>query len=316
MEDAMRTTIPLTVLATALACSLATAPAHARARVFVASYGNDSNPCTFLSPCRNFQQAVNVVDAGGEVTAIDSAGFGPITINDSVTITSPPGIEAGVVPTAGGNAVTINPSTAATITLRGLTLQGSGVGLNGIVLAATAPGTLNIIDCVVDSFTGTGILITPSSGGSHTLLIANSYAMNNGANGIEIDPLAASIIAYTIDQTTVTNNGASGTNAGILINAGAGFSNGTLSSVNASRNFIGVNVIGNNINNVAYIRNSIMTISSSGNDFSDTSTNGAVVFLFDSNQIGNLTNGGLINSDGTNDIISSFGGPIIPFTRK
>ena len=90
--------MPLSVLATALACSLASVPAQARARVFVASYGSDSNPRTFLSPCRNFQQAVNVVDAGGEVTAIDSAGFGPIAINKSVAITSPAGIEGGVVP--------------------------------------------------------------------------------------------------------------------------------------------------------------------------------------------------------------------------
>jgi hypothetical protein len=86
----MRTAIPLTVLVTGLACSLFTTPAHARARVFVASYGNDANPCTFLSSCRNFQQAVNVVDAGGEVTAIDSAGFGAINITKSVTITNRP----------------------------------------------------------------------------------------------------------------------------------------------------------------------------------------------------------------------------------
>ena len=61
----MRTAIPLTVLVTGLACSLFTAPAQARARVFVASYGNDSNPCTFGSPCKTFQQAVNVVDPNG-----------------------------------------------------------------------------------------------------------------------------------------------------------------------------------------------------------------------------------------------------------
>ena len=67
----MRTQLPLALLAAAFACSLGTAPANARARVFVASYGNDSNPCTFLSPCKTFQQAVNVVNAGGEVTAID-----------------------------------------------------------------------------------------------------------------------------------------------------------------------------------------------------------------------------------------------------
>jgi len=75
----MRTQLPFALLAITLACSLASPPAHARARVFVASYGNDSNPCTFGSPCRNFQQAVTVVDPGGEVTAIDSAGFGPVT---------------------------------------------------------------------------------------------------------------------------------------------------------------------------------------------------------------------------------------------
>ena len=104
----MRIAIPLTVLATALACLLATAPANARARVFVASYGNDSNPCSFGAPCRNFQQAVDVVDPGGEVTAIDSAGFGPISINKSVSITSPSGVEAGIVPVSGGDAITIS----------------------------------------------------------------------------------------------------------------------------------------------------------------------------------------------------------------
>jgi len=72
------------------------------------AYGSDSNPCTFLSPCRNFQQAVNVVDPGGEVTAIDSAGFGTVTItNKSVTITSPNGVEAGIAVPSGGAGITI-----------------------------------------------------------------------------------------------------------------------------------------------------------------------------------------------------------------
>ena len=95
----MRNRLLFAPLAAAFACSLLSAPAQAqRARTFVASYGNDSNPCTFGSPCKTFQQAVNVVAAGGEVTAIDSAGFGPITITQAVTITSPDGVEAGIVP--------------------------------------------------------------------------------------------------------------------------------------------------------------------------------------------------------------------------
>ena len=92
-----------------------------RARVFVASYGNDSNPCTFGSPCRNFQQAVNVVDPGGEVTAIDSAGFGPINITKAVTITSPAGVEAGIAaPASSSAAIGINAGTSDIINLSGL----------------------------------------------------------------------------------------------------------------------------------------------------------------------------------------------------
>src|SRR5215469_7800454 len=130
----MRTQLPFAVLAAAFACSLATAPANARARTFVASYGNDSNPCTFGSPCKTFQQAVNVVDAGGEVTAIDSAGFGPIKITKAVTITSPDGVEAGIIPDPiTVTAITINAGSSDTITLRGLTIStavGGQLGVN------------------------------------------------------------------------------------------------------------------------------------------------------------------------------------------
>src|SRR5215472_16479947 len=132
----MRTQLPVALLATALACSLATTPANARARVFVASYGNDSNPCTFGSPCKTFQVAVNAVDAGGEVTAIDSAGFGPINITQAVTITSPDGVEAGIVPAAFGTAITINAGANDAIVLRGLTLNGSGIGDTGVTFAS------------------------------------------------------------------------------------------------------------------------------------------------------------------------------------
>src|SRR5262252_4661203 len=146
----MRIAMPLIVLATALACSLASAPAHARARVFVASYGNDSNPCTFGSPCKTFQHAHDVVDAGGEVTAIDSAGFGPISINKSVSITSPDGVEAGVVASAGADAIDINAGANDAVVLRGLTLNGGGVAYNGIVF--NSGGSLTVSNCVVQNF--------------------------------------------------------------------------------------------------------------------------------------------------------------------
>src|SRR5215469_12087457 len=176
----MRTVIPLTVLATALACSLASEPAHARARVFVASYGNDSNPCTFGSPCKTFQHAVDVVDLDGEVTAIDSAGFGPINITKSVTITSPPGVEAGIAaPAAGGAAITINAN--GRVNLSGLTLDGAGVidstGISWNAVNGLFAGKLNVRDCVIRNFTQDGIDFAPGGGG--ILSVSNTVVSNN-----------------------------------------------------------------------------------------------------------------------------------------
>jgi hypothetical protein len=205
----MRTQLPLAVLAAALACSLFTAPAHARARVVVASYGNDANPCTFGSPCKTFQVAVNAVDAGGEVTAIDSAGFGPINITKAVTITSPNGVEAGIVASAGADAIDINAGANDAVALRGLTLDGGGVAYNGIVL--NSGGSLTITNCVAQNFvintltTGNGIFIQPTSG-TVNFAITNTIVSNNVA-GIRFLPPSGSPTANgTIDHVVATAN--------------------------------------------------------------------------------------------------------------
>jgi hypothetical protein len=200
----MRTQLPFVLIATALACSLTAAPAHARARVFVASYGNDSNPCTFGSPCKTFQQAVTVVDAGGEVTAIDSAGFGPISITKAVTITSPDGVEAGVVPTAGGDAIDISAGSTDAVVLHGLTLNGSGVGLHGIVF--NSGGNLTISNCNVHNFTGNGILIAPTSG-TLNFVVTNTTVSDNSNVGLYYVPPSGSTITHgVIDRVAAVNN--------------------------------------------------------------------------------------------------------------
>ena len=219
----MRTQLPFTLLATALACSLGTAPAQARARVFVASYGNDANPCTFGSPCKTFQHAHNVVDPDGEVTAIDGAGFGPINITKAVTITSPDGVEAGIVPAAGGNAINIDAGPTDAVVLRGLTLNGSGIAYNGVVF--NSGGSLTITNCVVQNFvnngnnTGNGLLIQSAGAvvldhvvtnhnqsgiavsGTPVVTISNSIASNNSTFGIALNGGVISI-----DNVSISGN--------------------------------------------------------------------------------------------------------------
>jgi hypothetical protein len=196
------------LITTSVASLLAAAPAHAaRLHTFVASYGSDGNACSFLEPCSTFNHALSQTDAGGEVTAIDSDGFGPINITQSVTITSPAGIEASVPPVAGATSVTIN-APGASVTLRGLTINGESTGSTGIDFQAGA--SLTVIDCVVQNFiangNGIGILIEPSSG-PVDFAITNTIVSNNDEYGIDYSPPSGSFNANgVIDHVVATGN--------------------------------------------------------------------------------------------------------------
>jgi hypothetical protein len=236
----MRATPTLALLVTAIACSLFAACAQAqRARVFVASYGSDANICTFGSPCKTFQNAVNVVADHGEVTAIDSAGFGPVTItNKSVTITSPDGVEAGIAVASGGTGITVNAGLTDTIVLRGLTIDGANVGSNGIVV--NSAGSLTVADCTLQNFvfaggaTGNGILMQPTSG-TLDFTITNTTASNNGNAGINYNPPSGSPSANGVIDHVVANTNQFGINV-YAGNATAGTTVVAVSNSNASNN--------------------------------------------------------------------------------
>jgi nitrous oxidase accessory protein NosD len=94
-------------------------------RTFVASYGNDANPCNLSQPCRNFAAAIAAVNAGGEVVALDSAGYGPVTITKSVSLIAPRAVYAAIAPTT-GHAITVSAGSGGVVRLRGLFLTAHG----------------------------------------------------------------------------------------------------------------------------------------------------------------------------------------------
>jgi hypothetical protein len=106
----------------------------AASRTFVSGLGADTGTCGRSAPCRSFAYALTQTASGGEITVLDSAGYGPVTITQSVTINNPGGVEAGITVPSGQNGITITAPSTANITLRGLTLLGGGVGASGIVL--------------------------------------------------------------------------------------------------------------------------------------------------------------------------------------
>src|SRR5437899_9635782 len=97
-------------------------------RTFVASNGNDMNSCNRTDPCRSFGAAIAQTNANGEVVAIDSAGYGPVTITQSATIVAPLGVHAGISVFM-GDGVTINAGMNDVIVLRNLYLHSQG-GVN------------------------------------------------------------------------------------------------------------------------------------------------------------------------------------------
>ena len=101
--------------------------AHAAAvRTFVSSAGNDGNAgsnCPRLSPCRNFAAAYAVTTSGGEIVALDAAGYGTITINSGVTII---GVEGALISVPTGTAgVTVNAGSNLVL-LRNILITGAG----------------------------------------------------------------------------------------------------------------------------------------------------------------------------------------------
>jgi len=312
----MRNATLLALLATTLACALFAAPAQAqRDRVFVASYGNDANPCTFGSPCKTFQNAYNVVAIGGEVTAIDSAGFGPLSIGHSVTITSPDGVEAGIAATVGGTAIAINAGPTDIVVLHGLTLDGTNAAAGGISFNG---GSLVVEKCVVRNMMANGIDFAPIQT-TASLAVSESSFINDGT-GINIEPQTTGTATVSIDRTGLYANqdyglyvagaeasgtvnvgmtdsvvaNTTGTNAVAGIYVTSGLNNAvtdlSLTHVLAERNLIGFYTSGNHAN--IYLGQSTAT----GNEQAWDITTSAHIFTYDDND---LSAGNQIASVGT-----------------
>src|SRR5688500_14707459 len=74
------------------------------ARTFVPTSGNDANPCSHPQPCRNFAAAITKTTPGGDVVALTSGGYGPVSIGMAVTLVGAPGVHAAITSTS-GNAI-------------------------------------------------------------------------------------------------------------------------------------------------------------------------------------------------------------------
>jgi hypothetical protein len=181
--------------------------ASAQQRTFVSTAGTDNPTCSRTAPCRNFAAAVAAVVDGGEVVALDSGGYGPVTIDKSVSIIGAPGAYVGISVFSGAG-VTVNAPGAATVVLRNLHLNSVG---GNIAIEEDAAANLRIENVVIAHFATAALAVTAVQ----TNITVRDSEFRDGALGVFLG--AGTIITGSIEHTRFDNNSA----AGLVLNGGS-----------------------------------------------------------------------------------------------
>src|ERR1700730_8022166 len=92
------------------------------AKTYVSRTGTDGGTCPSTSPCATFAYAITQTTAGGEISVLNRGEYGPVSINQSVSIVAE-GAEGGITPLAGYSGIAVN-APGGTVRLRGLTIDG------------------------------------------------------------------------------------------------------------------------------------------------------------------------------------------------
>jgi len=192
--------------------ALASSPAFGLVqRTFVASYGNDANPCSLALPCRAFSFAIAKVVDGGEVIALDSAAYGPVTISQSVSIIGSAGAYVGLSVIAPTNTVGVTINGAGIkVVLQNIAINALG-GTYGIRVLQAAE--VNVSGCAISNFTGAGIYATAANANLSVRDTLIRGSRGAAAPGIW---LAADMRAVLERARVVRNAG-----AGVRVEAGA-----------------------------------------------------------------------------------------------
>ncbi len=142
-----------TSLAVLAQCPIQAATNH----TWVAGYGNDGNPCSVTQPCATFTVALSNTNAGGVISVLSPGDFGPLTINQAVTIDG--GAVGGTITSSSGGAlIRVQAGPSDTVILRHLSVNGlSSNIIDGIDLMEA--GVVMIEDCDIEGITNFGLAV-------------------------------------------------------------------------------------------------------------------------------------------------------------
>jgi hypothetical protein len=211
-------------------------------RTFVSSAGNDANSCAIATPCRTFARAIAQTEPGGEVLVVNSAGYGPVTINQAVTIISPPGIYVGItvtnttgVGTSTSDGIDIAAGPSDIVTLKGLSIVGPGSSVstgNGIFFETG--GALHVEGCTIQGFVSD--IVSEATG----QIFVKNTVLKDSNNGLALISTTAGPLVVSMDHVALNDN-INGITADSSI-SGAGAINVAVRESTISGNVTGVSV--------------------------------------------------------------------------
>jgi len=271
-------------------------PSVARAqatRTWVSGVGDDANPCSRTAPCKTFAGAISKTAANGEIDALDSGGFGAVTITKSIVLDGNSTL-AGVL-VSGTNGIVVNAASTDVVILRNLDINGVGSGLTGILVLGG--GDVRIENCKIYGFMNRGIDDHRTAG---ALAVLNTVVSNNDQTGI-LAGAGASTLLVTLKNVQMHSNGNAGfaisgsVRASVVQSSSTSNAHGFYADTNAALDLHDSVASGN-------VGNGLMTLTGGTIRFSNTSVTanstglsagaGSSILSYGTNRVvGNIING-------------------------
>jgi hypothetical protein len=205
----LRTAAQTALVVGVVTAALASPALASAARTFVSGGGSDGNTganCPQGSPCRSFSAAYSVTSSGGEIIALDSAGYGTLTITGPVSIVG--ALIASVQVPANSTGITINTAGASDVViLKNLQINGGNAAQSTGI--SVMQGRMILQNSTVKLLTtGLSIAANTKSDVRATDIIGNGTAISTTGTGTNLTN--TSIYGPTqvrVDGGSVSDNG-------------------------------------------------------------------------------------------------------------
>jgi hypothetical protein len=155
------------------------------AQTFVKPSGSDAGLCSRTSPCKTFDTAMSRTSEGGEVFALESGVYAPVTITKAITLAAPPGVNASIQPTAAiGKSIKVEAGPDDEVVLRNLNFNNPGARGEGLMFGIyfDTGEALRVEGCSFDDMSE-GI-VTSSPG---HLFVGETTILGRGAHAAGMD---------------------------------------------------------------------------------------------------------------------------------